>query len=38
MAGTFVAPLAQHSCVPLAIATACYYYYYDSVMLAKNGE
>lgn len=34
MAGTFV---AQHSC-SLAVATACYYYYYDSVMLAKNGE
>lgn len=34
MAGTFV---AQHSC-PLAVATACYYYYYDSAMLAKNGE
>lgn len=34
MAGTFV---AQHSC-PLAVATACYYYYYDSAMLAKNGK
>ena len=31
MTGTFVAPLAQHSC---SLSVACYYYYY-SAMLAN---